>query len=152
MPQMAREVLLGFARRHALAVQASVSPAGAPQAALVGIVVNDDFEIFFDTRANSRKSENLRRDGRIALVIGWDLAEACTLQVEGRTDEPRGQELERWKQLYFARFPDGVERQAWPDITYFRVRPVWARFSDFRTPEPTITEFSEYDLSRPQGS
>jgi general stress protein 26 len=146
---MTLEHLVAFVRRHALAVQSSVSASGSPQAAVVGVVADDDFEIFFDTRAGSRKCRNLRRDARIALVIGWDLEEACTLQVEGRADEPRGEELERWKKLYFARFPDGVERQAWPDITYFRVRPAWARFSDFRTPEPTIVELSEEELRRP---
>jgi hypothetical protein len=34
---------------------------------------------------------------------------------------------------YFARFSDGPARLTWPGITYFRVRPTWIRFSDFRT-------------------
>jgi hypothetical protein len=47
-------------------------------------------------------------------------------------DEPAGEELARLKQVYFARFPDGPEREAWKDITYVRVRLTWARYSDFR--------------------
>ncbi|TIX91065.1 MAG: hypothetical protein E5V24_14220, partial [Mesorhizobium sp.] len=35
-------------------------------------------------------------------------------------------------------FPDGVERQSWPDISYFRVRPLWARFSDFRASQRAL--------------
>lgn len=100
---MTRNELLAFARRHPLAVQASVSPEGDPQAAVIGIVVDDRFQFFFDTLATSRKCRNLRRDPRIALVIGWDLTEACTLQVQGRADEPGDEELARWKALYFAR-------------------------------------------------
>jgi hypothetical protein len=77
---------------------------------------------------------------RIALVIGWELAEACTLQLEGLADEPHGAELEALKAIYFERFSDGRERARDPDITYFRVKPNWMRFSDFRTQPPSIFE------------
>jgi len=147
---MTHQQLLAFARRHFLAVQSSISSNGDPQAAVVGIVVDDQFEVFFDTLATSRKCRNLRHDPRIALVIGWDLQEACTLQLQGYADEPTGDELARFKKLYFARFPDGVERQSWPDITYFRVRLHWARFSDFQAPQPTIVEFSGEELREGQ--
>ena len=29
-------------------------------------------------------------------------------------------------------FPDGPTRLSWPGIAYFRVRPRWVRYSDFR--------------------
>ena len=45
---------------------------------------------------------------------------------------------------YLERFPDGRERQSWPGITYFRVRPTWARYSDFR---PTSARVIEIDLA-----
>jgi hypothetical protein len=54
--------------------------------------------------------------------------------------------LDRLKKLYFASFPDGIERQAWPGITYFRVRPTWVRFSDFRGPEPATFDSSSMPL------
>jgi hypothetical protein len=79
----------------------------------------------------------LRRDPRIALVM-WD--GACTVQYEGVADEPVGDELAALKRVYFARFPDGRERERSPDIAYFRVRPTWVRYSDFAGPEPTIEE------------
>jgi len=44
-----RADLLEFIRSHTYAVQASVSPSAAPQAAVVGVVVTDRFELFFDT-------------------------------------------------------------------------------------------------------
>jgi hypothetical protein len=140
--------ILAFLQRHPLAVEASSGPAGAPQAAVVGVVVSDTFEVFFDTLSNSRKCSNLRRDPRIALVFGWDADTGCTLQLEGTADEPGEAELKRLKPLYFARFADGVERQAWPLITYFRVRPSWLRFSDFSGAEPRIVEFSARALAQ----
>jgi hypothetical protein len=57
-----------------------------------------------------------------------------------------GAELERLKELYLARFPDGRERAAWPGITYFRVRPAWLRYSDFSGSAPLIEVFTGADL------
>jgi general stress protein 26 len=139
--------LLSFMREHLMAVQASVSTSGAAQAAAVGIVVTDDFEILFDTVDESRKVENLRRNPRIAFVIGGMAAgDERTVQYEGLADEPTGAELERLKQLYFASFPDGRERQDWPGITYVRARPIWIRYSDFNPDPPEIIEFDRAGL------
>lgn len=127
---MKRTELLAFLRRHRYAVQASTAAGGAPQAAVVGIAVTDELELVFDTLGTTRKAENLRRDPRIAFVVGWD--DEQTVQLEGVADEPTGAELARLKRVYFERFPEGPEREGWADITYFRVRVRWARYSDFR--------------------
>src|ERR1700760_2438716 len=111
--------LVRFMRRRRIAGQASVSPAGGPQAAVVGIAISDSGEIVFDTLGDTRKAKNLRIDPRIAFVIGWD--EERTVQYEGIADEPQGAELARVKEVYFSVFPDGRERERWAGITYFRV-------------------------------
>jgi general stress protein 26 len=141
---MDRQELLAFLRKHRLCVQASVAAEGGPQAAVVGYAVSDRLELIFDTLASSRKAQNLRRDPRIAIVVGWDGEQ--TVQLEGLADEPAGEDLLRLKELYLAAFPDGVERQSWPDITYLRVRPHWARFSDFGVSGSTV-EFGQAALS-----
>jgi hypothetical protein len=61
-------------------------------------------------------------------------------------DEPEGAELARLKAVYFQVYPDGVDRQAWKDITYVRVRPTWVRYSDFRA-GGRITELSGAELA-----
>ena len=48
--------LLDFVRSHRLAVEASVSPTGAAQAAVVGFAISEQFEIVFDTLASTRKA------------------------------------------------------------------------------------------------
>ena len=63
---MMRADVLEFMRSHSLAVQASVSPVDAPQAAVVGFIVTDDFEVVFDTVNTTRKVANLRRNARCA--------------------------------------------------------------------------------------
>jgi hypothetical protein len=137
---MTRAELATFLGRHRLGVLASVAASGGPQAAVVGVAVSADLELVFDTLGSTRKATNLRRDGRAALVVGWD--EEQTVQLEGIADEPTGAELARLKQIYFAAFPDGPTREAWPGITYFRVRPTWVRYSDFRGAEPVIVEIA----------
>jgi hypothetical protein len=156
--RVTRVELIGFLRRYKLAVVATVgapslgrrlaggpalpsgqgSPPGAPQAAVVGFAVSDQLEIVFDTLESTRKYANLVADPRVALVIGWD--DAITAQIEGVADVPAGAELERLRECYFGPYPDGRERLAWPGITHVRVRPTWARLSDFTCDPPSIVE------------
>jgi len=87
--------------------------------------------------------QNLRRNPAIAFVIGGPGAgEERTVQYEGVADEPAGPDLDRLKERYFVKFPDGRERQKWPGIAYFRVEPRWVRFSDFTAVPPQIVEFT----------
>ena len=140
---MTRAELLHFMRGHWLAVQASVSPSGAPQAAVVGFVVTDDLEVFFDTLDTTRKVRNLRRNPKIGFVIGgMTPGDEPTVQYEGIADEPSGAELHRLKEIYFVVFPDGRERQSWPGLIYMRARPTWIRYSDFNRNPPEIVEFN----------
>ena len=144
--RMTLRKLLAFLRRHRLCVQSSASASGALQSAVVGFAVSDDLEIVFDTIGASRKMANLRRDPRVAIVVGWD--EEQTVQMEGVADEPKGSELARLKAVYFQVYPDGVERQSWEGITYVRVRPTWARYSDFRAASRVVVEWNEAELKQ----
>ena len=150
---MDRVRLLAFLQSHLLAVQTSVTPDGAPQAAVVGIAVSDRLEVVFDTVGPSRKAQNLRADPRIALVIGGlDGYEEQTVQLEGVADEPTGAELARLRAVYFAAHPDGVERASWPGLTYFRVRPTWLRYSDYDADPPQVVELDEAAIARAAGA
>jgi len=128
-----------FLRQHRLAVLSTVCE-GAPQAALVGIAVTDALEIVFDTIIGSRKFANLLADPRVALVAGWDYGQ--TVQVEGTAEPIADEELAAYKDVYFAVWPDGRERERWPDIAYVRVRPRWLRFADYGRAPPRIHELT----------
>jgi pyridoxamine 5'-phosphate oxidase-like protein len=144
---MTRGDLLEFMRSCRYAVESSVSPSGAPQAAVVGIAVTDAFEIVFDTLADTRKAGNLRRHPRIAFVIGGTLdGDERTVQYEGIADEPSGAERERLVAVYLDRFPDGRARQPWPGLIYLCARPTWIRYSDYGADPPVIVEFTDADL------
>jgi pyridoxamine 5'-phosphate oxidase-like protein len=148
---MTRAALLAFLRSHRYAVQSSTHPTGAPQSAVVGIAVSDDFEIVFDTIASSRKARNLRQRAAIAFVLGG-LApnDERTVQYEGIADEPNGAERARLTDLYLAVFPDGRDRQQWPGLIYLRARPTWLRYSDYNQVPPQIVELDQTALNELQ--
>jgi hypothetical protein len=146
---MTRAELLQFMKLQRHAVIASAGPEGAPQAAVVGIVVTDEFEVFFDTLDSTRKAQNLRARERVAFVVGGLEADANrTVQLEGVADEPTDVELDELKHLYFERFIDGPQRQAWKGLIYVRVKPTWLRYSDFRVDPPVIVELDAEGLER----
>ena len=114
---------------------------------MVGIAVSDDFEIVFDTIATSRKARNLRQRAEITFVLGGLTPnDERTAQYEGVADEPNGAERARLTDLYYSVFPDGRERQKWPDLIYVRARPKWLRYSDYNQKPPQIIEFDEAAL------
>jgi general stress protein 26 len=144
---MSPKRLLEFLRQHRLAVQATVSAAGKPQAAVVGCAVTDRFEIVFDTLETTRKALNVRQNPKLALVIGGLIpGDERTVQYEGIADEPSGVELERVKQAYYEVYADGPSRLSWPGLIYVRVRPMWIRYSDYNVSPPEIVEFRADEL------
>ena len=140
---MTQSQLIRFVQRQRLGVVSSLASDGAPQSAIVGIATSEAGELVFDTLGASRKARNLRRDPRASLVV-WE--NERTVQLDGLADEPTGAELDRLREVYFAAYPDGRERLAWPGLTHFRIVPTWGRFSDFEASDgPLIVEI---DLAR----
>jgi uncharacterized pyridoxamine 5'-phosphate oxidase family protein len=135
---MTKLELYQFLVGHALAVVGSISPEGAPQSALVGMAVTEELEIVFDTLNTTRKYRNLVSNPKASVVVGWEGEK--TVQFEGEAFLPEGDDLARYKSVYFSKWPDGVDRQNWPGLVYFVVRPRWIRFSDFNQRPPRVEE------------
>jgi pyridoxine/pyridoxamine 5'-phosphate oxidase len=128
-----------FLSGHRLAVASTVAANGAPESALVYAVPTSELELIFYTLQTARKCENLRRDGRISLVIGWPqeherTVNQDTVQYEGIAAEQEGSRRDEAKDLYLAGLPGNAGMAAWPGLTFFRVRPVWIRFSSYGKP------------------
>jgi PPOX class probable F420-dependent enzyme len=134
---MDKDALVQFIRARGLAVLATTSVEGRPQAAVIGVAATDEGGIVFDTTRGSRKFVNLTRQPRVALAIGCDWADERTVQLEGTATEipPDAAAAE----AYYLQFPDGRKRARWPDIVHVLVQPDWGRFSDYR-PETFGTE------------
>ena len=137
---MDKAALHSFLLHHRYAVLSSLSKNNTPQSALVGIATTPDLEIIFDTIKSSRKYPNLIANPNCSLVIGWE--SEITLQYEGRAQEPTGEELIHYQQIYFAAWPECRSHLNWAGITHFVVRPTWLRYSDFNQSPPQITELT----------
>jgi Pyridoxamine 5'-phosphate oxidase len=135
---VARSELYEFLRKHRLAVISTINSA-SPQAAVVGIAVTEALGIILDTLSTSRKYTNIIADPRVTLTV-WHDAE--TVQYEGVAEIPDGADLDACKRVYFEAWPDGPEREKWPDIAYVRIRPRWIRYSDFGQTPASIEELT----------
>jgi PPOX class probable F420-dependent enzyme len=124
------EKLVAYVRAHGDGVLSSLGPDGSPQAAYLAIAVTDVGELVLDARSTSRKIANIRRDGRVAVVVGG--ADGTTVQVEGVADLPEGAERERCAATYRAAFPQFAASLADDGIVLVRVRPTWIRYGDYR--------------------
>jgi hypothetical protein len=129
-----------FMAEHRYGVVSSISSAGTPQSALVGIAVTDQLEIIFDTLRSTRKYRNLIARPACSVVLGFPGEK--TLQLEGNAMEPDGAERTRYQEAYFLSWPDGRDRIGWMGMTYLVVRPTWIRFSDFDQRPPLIEEIT----------
>jgi hypothetical protein len=137
----AKKKLYEFMQSRRLAVVATTGKDAIPEAALIEIAVTKDLEIIFETTTATRKLPNLRANPHVAIVIGWESNQ--TLQCDGLADEPQTRELERLRAHYLAVFPEKASHQGWPGNCYFRVRPYWARLSDYDQPR----RIEEYELA-----
>ena len=136
---MSPQRLVDFIATRDLAVASYLSPEGTPQSAVVAIAVTPDLEIVFDTVSTSRKYRNLKARPQCSIAM-WK--GEVTVQYEGIAEEPAGEDLDRFKEAYFKKLPDGRDRQSWPGIAYFVVRPKWIRYSDFSARPRLIEEIS----------
>lgn len=120
--------MVAFIRAVGMAVLATASPDGRPEAALVGVAVTDSGELVVDILGDARKLANIERNDQVALVIGWG---DVSLQVEGRIRVVEGGERHRYEQVYLDRFPDS--KIADPTFVVAVITPHWVRRYDART-------------------
>lgn len=135
----AKRALYDFIHARGQGVLATAGKDGKPEAAVMDFAVTPELEIIFETTDQTRKFANLRRDHRVALVVGgWDGSE--TLQYDGLAHEPEGPMLDLARKRYFSVFPQKLSHQNWPGNHYFVIRPLWVRFSNYHPPR-RVEEF-----------
>ena len=135
-----RKELHAFLAARPLAVIATTGADGTPEAALMNYAVTPSLEIIFETTSETQKYPNLKRNPRIALVAGWD--GPVTLQYRGVAEEMAGAAQDAARDIFLAAFPLKSSHQVWPGNFYFRVRPLWIRFSSYYQPR----RVEEYQL------
>lgn len=133
-----RDSVTAFIRAHGDAVLSTLGPDGSPQSAYLTLAVTGRGEIVLDARETSRKVANLRRDSRVAVVVGG--RDGVTLQAEGLADIPAGDDRQRCADAYRDAFPHFASSLQDPAIVVVRVRVTWARLGDFRPSTALLRE------------
>ncbi len=120
--------VLDFLRQHHLAVLATADETGKPEAAVLGFAETDAFELIFNTSNTTLKFQNLQKNPRVAVVIGWDKGQ--TVQYEGTVREVSGDEAARYREILYAKNPASRQHEQKPDERHFVIAPMWLRYSD----------------------
>lgn len=81
-----RKRITDFLENNKIGVLATCSNAGMPYAATVYITTDQDLNIYFITRKETRKSRNLHDNGQAAIAI-YNATSQATLQAEGTVIE-----------------------------------------------------------------
>jgi nitroimidazol reductase NimA-like FMN-containing flavoprotein (pyridoxamine 5'-phosphate oxidase superfamily) len=136
---VARAAALDFLKKHTAGVLASVSRDYKPHASVVYYVADDNFNIYFFTKRNSRKFDAISAHPQVAFTIGR-LDVPQTLQIEGVASELRGEEdkaahiadlmkkLAETNQLYVP-----IAKME-SEVVLMWLEPKWIRWGDFSVP------------------
>jgi hypothetical protein len=137
---MDKSALYSVMTRSRYGVVSSIANDGTSQSALVGIAVTPELEIVFDTLKTTRKYANLAVRPSCSFVLWWSGEQ--TVQFEGIASEPQGAALERYREVYFAAWPDGPARLGWAGLVHLVVRPRRIRYSDYDQSPALIEEMN----------
>lgn len=130
MTQTTKNEVLQFLKSHPECVLATVSPEGKPEAATVLFAVDDDFTFYFGTSDKYRKYHNLLTNKQAAVVVGVEMKEPKSAQIEGVTEPIEGEaEIAKVKVFFAEANPAMKPFLNWP-LKFFRLKPVWLRFLD----------------------
>jgi general stress protein 26 len=78
---------------------------------------NDGLALIFDTNRDSRKFQNIQKDPRVSVVIGWDEDVNKTVQYQGIAEEAKGEELSRLKKYILPKV-QMLKNGKIPKVTY----------------------------------
>lgn len=99
-----------------------------PQSALMGFGISDNLEFVFGTSTKTRKFKNINKQSKVSIVVGWN--DSRSVQYEGNAQVLQGEELRKYKEIYFYQKPSARKLENLPDQVYFKVAPVWVRYTD----------------------
>ena len=122
------EIVSEFIKAHKIAILSTVTHDFLPQSAVVGIYVGKNMELFFGTFRTSRKYQNLQKNPRVSIVIGWDSGK--TVQYEGEAKELSGKAVEEFKKAHLKHMNTAAKYVSKEQAVFFKVTPKWIRYVD----------------------
>lgn len=135
-----KDRVLEFIKTQMHMVIASVDELTIPEAAFVGFAQKDDLSLVFGTSKLTRKYKNLEQNPSVALVFGGE--SGITVQYEGIATVLKDDELEEFKQIYFAKNPNSKKYEHDANQVYIKIIPSWIRYTDFNKEPSEIFEIT----------
>lgn len=134
--------VLQFLHKHPMATISTVDMGGNKlESALIAFAELNSLEIIFETFYNTRKYNNLRRNDKVALVIGWDMRNYVTLQYEGIARQLTKEEIPKYRAVFLKKKTPCTEQFLFdPRVRLFCVRPTWILLSDYTGRSPKFIE------------
>ncbi len=119
--------LLEFIKKHKIGILSTLGEE-FPESSVVDFVINDKFEIVFNTFVGSRKYRNLQKNRHVSFVTGWEGLK--TVQYEGLAYELFEEPLEKVKEAHSRNF-EYVRLWKVDEMRYFKINPTWIKYSDY---------------------
>ncbi len=119
---------------------ATTAKDGKPEAALVGFAADEDLSLIFGTYTTTRKYLNVQSNPNVAAVFGN--TEGITVQYEGTISTLTGDELTRYKEIYFKKTPSSKKYENHKDQVYLKTQPYWVRYTDYNKSPLEIFEIN----------
>lgn len=135
-----KQIIFAFLKTQLHMVVSTVNKDNNPESALVGFGYDVDLSLIFGTYTTTRKYKNILNNPHIAIVFGNE--ELVTVQYEGVASELKGQELVRYKKIYFTKNPESKKYETHENQVYLKVIPKWIRYTDFNKEPEEIFEIA----------
>src|SRR5690242_6079360 len=121
---MDKKILIAnFLKSQKHMVISTVNSKNNPESALVGFAAIDDLSIIFGTTIKTRKYTNLMNNSNVSIVFDDD--DAITVQYEGIVTKLEGEELAKYKNVYFKKNPSAKKYEKYDGEVYLKVIPKW---------------------------
>jgi len=111
-----------------------------PEAALMGFAHASDLSLIFGTYTTTRKFKNIQDNPNVAIVFGNN--EKITVQYEGVASVLVGEELKKYKNIYFQKSPSSKKYESLPNQVYLKIKPTWVRYTDYNKEPPMVFEIA----------
>lgn len=132
-----KQEILDYLKTQKVGVLAVEMLDGSPHGATIHFAQTENPLVFyFETSKKYRKAEPIlnKESVRASLVVGSDPNDMKTLQLDGQVQLISESEKEKFKKIYFGKFPEKLAKSYGDEQVYFTFTPTWWRFTDWTTP------------------
>lgn len=133
-----RQEIFDYLDTQRVGVLAVEMPDGSPHAATVHFAhTRDPLAFFFETYQETRKAQALlgREKIRASFVVGSNESDMKTLQLDGEVHLLAPSDKDIFRVVYLGKFPEKVEKSKDSKVVFFKFRPAWWRFTDWKNPQ-----------------